>query len=111
MSLENRELIKVKRIVAGSMAMPNQGEVLYNKLKQLVIDGGDTVLIDFDGIDIITTAFLNYSIGKFIIEYDYDTVYKKIEIININKVNDLKMLGTVIEEARKQRRLLRVNHN
>lgn len=101
MSLNDKEIVKIGKILDGSIAMPNQGKILYELLVDLVINKHMKLVLDFSGIDIITTAFLNFSIGKFIIENGLQSLQENVGFINIDKSNDLIMLRTVIEDARK----------
>lgn len=48
------------------------------------IDRGETIVLDFDGVNFVITAFLNPVIGDLILQKG-DSVMKKIQIINANQ--------------------------
>lgn len=72
--------MELKKILNSSYATnPAQGEIFFAKLNEIV-QGLEQVKISFEGIDLLSSAFLNESIGKFFmlfpekaahISYDY----------------------------------------
>ena len=57
------------------------------------------ICLDFDGVDLTTTAFLNTAIGTLYREFDKDTLNKFISMKNISN-SDLTLVKTVIERAK-----------
>lgn len=95
----NRIKIIVKDLISSSMAIsPEGGEKLYEEIIDN-LKAGNVVDLDFSGIDIILSVFLNKSVGKI-----YGTEYKgffndgKITISNMSK-QDLQTLELVKERA------------
>lgn len=111
MSLNNSEIVKVHKIVNGNMALHNHGHLLYDLLVDIVLNKELNLIIDFSEVGVITTAFLNYSIGKFLIENDFETIKSKISFAGLNEQNDINMLRTVIEDANKERESQKVNND
>lgn len=72
------ELIVKKVIESTSASTPNKAKSLLNTLCNAV-DLKRTTLIDFSNLSIITTAFLNNSIGKLYALYDVSELNKYIK--------------------------------
>ena len=58
-----------------------------------ILENGESVTLDFEGIDYVITAFLNPIIGDLILEKGLE-VMKSINIINANKktIDKIKMV-------------------
>lgn len=72
------KLIVKKVIKSTSASTPNKAKSLLNTLRNAV-DSKRTTLVDFSGLNIITTAFLNNSIGKLYALYDASELDKYIK--------------------------------
>lgn len=57
------------------------GRKIYDAIKEAFKKNQDAVL-DFEGVDIVTSALLNTSIKILIEEYEYDYLKKHLKIIN-----------------------------
>lgn len=73
--------ITISDIIKNPLAVnAHQGQKVFDKIsKQL--DYGNTVEVDFSGLDTITTAFLNTSIGQLYSFESSDELNKHIKII------------------------------
>ncbi|PZR24443.1 MAG: hypothetical protein DI539_00255 [Flavobacterium psychrophilum] len=88
--------IDLKNIIGSSNAITHSaGDLLYNELTS---KKSDTIIIDFNNIILVSSAFLNASIGKIFIKYP--DFFKKISF-NIPEDKQIiqKKIDKVIENA------------
>lgn len=90
-------IIKIKEVITGDTAVSYEaGQKCYEQIKEK-IDNESELVLDFDGVDYVITAFLNPIIGDLIIEKGMD-IMKKIRIENANE-SIIKKIKTVKEGA------------
>jgi hypothetical protein len=83
-------IINIKEIVQGSKAISSDdGDIVFNKVKELIMRGSD-VGLDFEGIELVTTAFLNSSIGQLSILFPAEEIDKRIALLHSEE--DIKVL-------------------
>lgn len=91
--------IKIVDIIKSEFAVsPEDGDIIYN-LASENIKNNDLICIDFSGVDITTTAFLNNAIGTLYKEFDTDILNKFITMSNISD-SDLALVKKVIDRAK-----------
>jgi len=91
--------IKVRDIINSDTALaPSTGDPVHNVIKDALMSK-HVVELDFSGIEVMTTAFLNAAIGKLYSEFDsaYLNSYLKIGSI---ATTDLTLLLKVIKTAK-----------
>lgn len=89
----------VKDIIGTSIAISaTKGEVLYKALNA-VMQTNEKVVLDFEGITDLTTAFLNVGIGHLYNNFSNIELNKKLEIINLDDL-DRYLLSQVIERVK-----------
>lgn len=89
----------VKEIIETSVAISaKKGELLYNALNQ-ILSTSPKVVVDFDGITDLTTAFLNVGIGHLYKSYSSQELNEKLEIVNLDEL-DKYLLTQVIERVK-----------
>lgn len=85
--------IKIKDYVDGDTAISyDDGKRCYEKILEILKEEGK-VILDFDGVDYVITAFLNPIIGDLILNNGND-VMKNIEIKNatVNVLEKIKLV-------------------
>ena len=93
------ELIKVKNITKSHRAISAvDGATIFN-LVQEAFRNNEKVTLDFEGIDLTITAFLNSSIGNLYSDYHSDQIKKLLDIKNMPP-DELELLKLVIERAK-----------
>lgn len=91
--------LKIVDIINSEFAVsPEDGELIFNLLEES-IKKGTNVSLDFCGVDLTTTAFLNTAIGSLYRDFDKDTLNKFITMKNISN-SDLILVKKVIERAK-----------
>lgn len=83
----------VKKYIDGDTAISyDDGKRCYEDISK-ILERGDKVILDFDGIDYVITAFLNPIIGDLILEKGIG-IMKSINIINANQktIDKIKMV-------------------
>ena len=91
--------LRIINIINSEFAVsPEDGDSIFNLIKEKV-DSKEKVIIDFSGIDIMTTAFLNNAIGKLYNIYDKEKLNQYISMKNISK-SDFNLVKKVIDRAK-----------
>ncbi len=91
--------IVIIEIINGEFAVsPEDGDSVYELIKQS-LEKEEAISLDFRGIDIMTTAFLNNAIGKLYKNFNKDSLNKYISMKNIS-TSDLELIKKVIERAK-----------
>lgn len=92
-------LVNIKEILNSDSALtPSSGELIYNILQE-EISSNKRVSLDFRGIEIMTSAFLNSAVGRLYSKYSSSQLNSVLEIVNISN-DDLQLLKKVIERAK-----------
>lgn len=93
--------ISIKNITDSSLAVSAaDGELVFNKVVE-GIDKGEKVLLDFEGIQLTITAFMNASIGKLYGKYSTETIRELLDIVNLQ--NDERQLLKIVVDRAKMR--------
>jgi len=80
--------------------LAGDGEKVYNAIAQILRDG-NKVCLCFDGVDIMTSAFLNSAIGRLYDgKFDYDMLNKNIRAVDIDQYN-LSIIKRIVENAKR----------
>lgn len=91
--------IKVKDIIDSGIAISaKKGELLLASINK-GLQAHSKVLVDFDGITDLTTAFLNVGIGHLYDNFSSQELNQKLEIINLDEL-DKYLLSQVIERVK-----------
>ena len=64
---------------------PMAGSSLYDIIRENM-NSSDKITIDMEGVSSLPSMFLNVSIGKFIDEFGFETLKKKISFTKITKL-------------------------
>ena len=84
-------VIKLNEIFPGIafLGARASGEIVREKMEK-VLDNGDTVVLDFDGIEDITQGFGDEIVGIFTRAYGKEFVKKNIKVVNYSE--DIKII-------------------
>ena len=94
---KNEYILKIRDLINSGFAVSTEnGDLVYNEVK-LQIDIAETIIIDFEEIDLVTTSFLNSAIGQLYKDYTAQQL-AVIKTINIRK-SQLVLLEKVINTA------------
>lgn len=81
---KNQVIIKIVDVVHSKSPLTEQdGDTLYDKLNNEINKNNSEVILDFSGVDSVTTAFINNSISKFIQKDGIDEVSTYLKISNL----------------------------
>lgn len=91
--------LRIVDVISSEFAVsPEDGDIIFNIISNR-INEKESIVLDFDGIDIMTTAFLNNAIGKLYNIYTKEQLNKYISMNNISKT-DLNLVKKVIKRAK-----------
>lgn len=92
--------INIYNEVGGRAAVSDiDGNKLFEKIN-LALKGGNSVLLDFINIEILTSAFLNTAIGQLYKEdYDVEFLRKNVKTSNM-QAEDWEILKSVLVRAK-----------
>lgn len=93
--------IVIKNIIESGFASDNdQGNLVFNEISSLLGNSdSEEIYLNFNGLEILTTAFLNNAIGKLYRTYPFDVLSGRIKIKNLKDRDDLELLRLVILNA------------
>ncbi|HEY5124526.1 MAG TPA: STAS-like domain-containing protein [Ignavibacteria bacterium] len=96
---ENIVLLKIKDFINGEKAVSSDdGDILFGRIVE-EIKSGSIVELDFSGIIIMTTAFLNSAIGQLYSIFSSEQLNKSIKLINVEN-EDKILFKKVIDRAK-----------
>jgi hypothetical protein len=99
--MSNKTLLNIKEIIQKDMAIStDDGEIVYRKIVG-ELEKGNEITIDFKGIDIVITAFLNVAFGKLYGNNQYDSEFLNNHIVLQNVApEDINLFKKVVERAK-----------
>ncbi|WP_407508414.1 STAS-like domain-containing protein [Elizabethkingia anophelis] len=90
--------LTVKDIIGSEIAVTtDDGNILYENINKAFLKD-DTVELDFAGIKILITAFLNSAIGRLYENYDSKFLNENLKLINVAP-EDRILFKKVVERA------------
>lgn len=91
--------ILVSKIIDGNVAVStDDGNLVYQELNK-AIENGKTVELDFNEIEIMTTAFLNAAIGQLYSIYNSDKLNASLKLVNVAE-DDKILFKLVVDRAK-----------
>ncbi len=92
-------LVNIKQILGSDSALtPSSGGIIYNII-ETNLSNNNRISLDFLGIEVLTSAFLNAAVGRLYYKYQSSELNSLLSIINISG-DDLQLLKKVIERAK-----------
>jgi hypothetical protein len=92
--------LKVMQVIDSDTAVStDDGQLVFDQLK-ISLDKEFIVDVDFEGIQMMTTAFLNAAIGQLYSEYKGEMLNKSLKLVNV--ANEDKILFKKVVERAKQ---------
>lgn len=89
----------VKEVIQTSIAVSaDKGEILHSYLEEM-LNQNEKVIVDFEGISDLTTAFLNVGIGHLYNKFTGQELNERLEVINLDEL-DSYLLGQVVERVK-----------
>lgn len=77
--------LKVKEIIDSKIAFDDSnGDKLFKKIIEVTNGNSQAVILDFDGIDLVNTAFLNNAIGRLFDKEVYNIEKNRVLIRNMD---------------------------
>lgn len=93
-------IIRISDFVTLNQAVtPDEGEIIYNKIL-LGIGEGNSVILDFSDIQLMTTAFLNTAIGNLYKDYSSEQLNALLKLENLQP-GDSARVKKVVDNAKK----------
>ena len=90
----------IKDIIGSKVASENeQGDLIFDEIATSLDKSEAEILLDFSGLKLITTAFLNNAIGKLYKNYEKEKLNNRLKIKNITDKGDVELLKLVILNA------------
>lgn len=97
--MKNEFTIRIFDEVGGDSAISvDDGTKIFTKIDN-AFTKGLKVILDFQNIDLIITAFLNAAIGQLYSKYSSEDLQDKLSLLNI-KPEDKRLFQIVIERAK-----------
>ena len=91
--------LRIRDFLSNNLAVSAvDGDKVFEKIKES-FERDEEVTLDFEGITLVITAFLNSAIGKLYGSYDEDKVRQLLDIQNLDQ-EELLLLKLVIDRAK-----------
>jgi hypothetical protein len=95
----NAMILNLKEIINSDTALsPDAGSVIFSLINRGLLEKQD-VRLDFNGIEVVTSAFLNAAIGQLYSKFESKDLNEHLKIINL-PIEDKALLRKVIERAK-----------
>lgn len=95
-------IIKIKNEIQKNDAISAEdGKLIFEKIKSF-IESQQDVIVDFEGIDLVLSTFLNPAIGQLYYLYDEKVIKTFFQYTNLEDV-DVQTLDRVIQNALNQK--------
>lgn len=92
------EHIEVKKLIGENAMTLDDGEVLFRQIHELLVRG-ETVELDFEGVEIFATPFFNAGIGRLLADLKPEILKAHLKIQHLSALGD-RVLRRVIENAK-----------
>lgn len=100
--VKEMETIVIKDILKLKMADDDiKGDKIFEKLKEKQENGCKEILLDFKGIELVNTAFLNNAIGKLFDMAQFDLTKCHVNIVGMDETM-IDLLKEAIRVARQK---------
>lgn len=84
-------VIKVNELVSCNKGVtPDEGKVVYDKLIA-AFNNEQPVILDFAGIEMMTTAFLNVAIGNLYKTYTSEQLRELLKLVNVSETTAFRI--------------------
>lgn len=90
--------IKVKELVGANAMTLDDGEAIYARI-QAPLTQGETVELDFDGVEVFASPFFNAGVGRLVGELTADTLNSRLKFDHLSDFG-ARILRRVIENAK-----------
>ena len=106
--LENHEVddntvhLKVREIVSGTNAR-YFGAEMRNVIENIVDNEHKRVIVDFAGVEMCSSAFVDELVGKLLMKYQFIAFNSLLEFRNVNAINSLLINHSIIQRMQGSR--------
>lgn len=90
--------IAVKELVGENAMTLNDGEAVFSQIHDLLVHG-ETVELDFNGVEIFASPFFNAGIGRLLADCQPDILNSRLKFQHLSALGD-RILRRVIENAK-----------
>lgn len=97
------EIIIKDELQSTSADNDKKGNIIYDRIKGIIAGGGGEITLNFIGVNILNTAFLNNAIGQLYSISDWDSLNFDINLTNFSH-DALDLIKEVISSAREKYR-------
>jgi hypothetical protein len=92
-------IVHLKEIIKSDTALtPDSGSLVFEVLSS-ALSKDESISIDFSGIEVMTSAFLNAAIGQLYSQFNSEKLNKFLKVKNL-PIEDRALLLKVIERAK-----------
>ncbi|WP_190295257.1 STAS-like domain-containing protein [Mucilaginibacter rubeus] len=92
-------ILNLKEIIKSDTALsPDAGSTIFSLINRGLLERQD-IKLDFYGIEVVTSAFLNAAIGQLYSKFESKDLNEHLKIVNL-PIEDRALLRKVIERAK-----------
>lgn len=97
--MSTMSLLSVQQIIGDSAAFtPNAGDKVFEQLHE-VLQVPEEAVLDFNGVSLLTTAFLNAALGQLYAHYSPDFLNRYVKFENVEQ-DDMARILLVLRRAK-----------
>ncbi|MFO3727286.1 STAS-like domain-containing protein [Butyricimonas muris] len=98
--MKNEQIVlKISDLTALDIAVSSdEGDKIYNRIVRILSEY-EVLVLDFQGIMLLTTAFLNAAIGQLYKDYSSEELSLRLKLMNVND-DDLPLFKKVTDRAK-----------
>ena len=79
---------------------PEEGDIIFDQANSLLQSNNvEKLVMDFEGLQAFTSAFLNIAIGKLFLNNNHEDLFHKLTITGLSTSDDLQLIGEAIKLA------------
>lgn len=97
--MTSNQNVRVVALAGDTCITLDQGEPIYQTVHR-ALEGGNTVTLDFEGVSLCASPFLNGAIGRLLKDFKPETLEAHLQVENASPVT-LRLMRRVIDNAKR----------
>lgn len=90
--------IEMRNLVGNSCITSEDGQRMYDRIHP-PLDAGESVVLDFTGVDVIASPFFNAAVGQLLRDLPSDWLNTSLDIVGLHE-DGMAVLRRIVENAK-----------
>ena len=96
---EQRRVIRLRDEIGPILANRDQGDTIFRTLHDSMGNGRERLVVDFSGVEVVTSAFADESLGKLLDCWGPESFKGRIQVVGLDRNN-----GAIVALVLRRRR-------